>query len=86
MDILQVKCGHCGAIANHAGQCTYCHKDLGSVSKAIMSAALASFALSLIWIGIAVIFQIEFAWISMTFGLLISAAVIVFSRGSGPKY
>lgn len=83
---MDFKCEHCGAIARNAGQCTYCYKDLGSVPVAIVSAALASFILFLIWICIAALFHIEFAWISMSFGFLISGAIVVFSHGSGPVY
>lgn len=83
---MHIQCSHCGAIAESTGQCTYCYKDLGSVQKAIISAALTSFVLFFIWIGIAAIFHYEFAWISMFFGFLISGAVMVISHGSGPIY
>jgi len=83
---MEIKCNNCGAIAESAGQCTYCYKDLGSVPKAIIFAALTSFVLALIWVAIAAIFYIEFAWVSMTFGLLISGSVLIFSHGTGPIY
>jgi hypothetical protein len=83
---MHIKCKNCGAITSTAGQCTYCYKDLGSIPKALACASLASFILFLIWAGIAAIFQIEFAWVSMAFGFLISGTVLVCSHGSGPLY
>lgn len=83
---MDIKCKHCGADADSAGQCTYCYKDLGSIPKAILSAALASFFLSLIWIGVAAVFHVEFAWVSMSFGFLISGVILVYAYGSGPAY
>lgn len=83
---MDIKCKNCGVIAESAGQCTYCYKDLGSIPKAIIYAAFASFILSLIWIAIAAIFHIEFAWVSMSFGFLISGSVLIYSNGSGPIY
>lgn len=83
---MHIKCKHCGATADSAGQCTYCYKDLGSIPKAMYSATLTSFVLFIIWVGIAAIFHIEFAWISMSFGFLISGVVLFISHGSGPIY
>jgi hypothetical protein len=40
---MDIKCKNCDADADSAGQCTYCYKDLGSIPKAMLSAALASF-------------------------------------------
>jgi hypothetical protein len=83
---MEIKCRHCGAIADKAGQCAYCLKDLGSIPKAIIAASLTSIILFFIWAGIAAIFNAEYDWVSMFFGLLISGAVLFFSHGLGPKY
>lgn len=83
---MHIQCKHCGAIADNAGQCTYCYKDLGSVPKAIFLAALTSIILFFIWVAIAAIFQLEFAFVSISFGFLISGVIIIFAHGSGPIY
>ncbi len=83
---MHIKCRHCGAIAEKAGQCHYRLEDLGSVPKAIVAAAITSLILFLTWLGLAIVFDAEYAWVSIVFGLIISGTVLIFSNGLGPKY
>ena len=83
---MHIECKNCGTTSDRAGICVYCLKDLGSIPKAILAAALMSVILFLSWVSIAAIFEAEYAWVSIVFGALISGAVIYSSHGSGPIY
>ena len=79
-------CKYCGSQSLSAGQCQDCHRDIGSVPKAIVAATFTSILLFTIWVGIAYFFQAEYSWVSILFGFIISASVAIFSEGRGPLF
>ena len=83
---MKIICKHCGTTNFKTGQCKECLKSLGSLPKALIAAVTTSLLLFVIWVLIAIIFEAEFSWLSLFFGFLISASILIFAHGKGPIY
>lgn len=76
----------CGARNTQGGQCIVCGAELGSLPRAIAAAAIATIALMVVWVGLALTLGAQTMWFAMLFGGVVSGAVVQFSAGRGWSY
>lgn len=83
---MEVICRHCGARNTSGGHCMMCHKQMGSIRKAVKAAVISAVILTVMWVGCATFLKFQFTWFAAVFGGVISGSVAIYSKGFGIRF
>ena len=74
-------CSKCASRSPAAGRCIVCLSNLGSLSRGVKSAAVATLAMMVVWLLVTVLLRIQLPIVALVFGGAVAGCTSHFSGG-----